>query len=158
MIGVRGGGFRWFGQCPKENVFFVPMSSLTGSTVGLRNFTFTCFAASLSNPVDVTGSTIGFDKKWNFHGFCFFNFQVSLKFSFYGFPFLFYVDVGDTGSIVGLDALGWQKQKEEKKKKCNYLNLNRFLPGWAQKSKKYNWQYLRNTSCKIWEMHFSAFE
>ena len=25
----------------------------------------------------------------NFHGFCFFNFQVSLKFSFYGFPFLF---------------------------------------------------------------------
>ena len=27
-IGVRGGGFRWFGQCPKENVFFLLMSSL----------------------------------------------------------------------------------------------------------------------------------
>ena len=24
------GGFRWFGQCPKENVFFLLMSSLTG--------------------------------------------------------------------------------------------------------------------------------
>ena len=30
-IGVRGGGwFRWFGQCPKENVFFSLMSSLSG--------------------------------------------------------------------------------------------------------------------------------
>ena len=27
-IGVRGGGFRGFGQCPKENVFFSLMSSL----------------------------------------------------------------------------------------------------------------------------------
>ena len=27
-IGVMGGGFRWFGQCPKENVFFQLMSSL----------------------------------------------------------------------------------------------------------------------------------
>ena len=27
-IGVRGGVVRWFGQCPKENVFFLLMSSL----------------------------------------------------------------------------------------------------------------------------------
>ena len=31
-IGVRG-GFRWFGQCPKENIFFLLMSSLMYCTL-----------------------------------------------------------------------------------------------------------------------------
>ena len=28
----QGGGFRWFGQCPKENVFFLLMSSLISNS------------------------------------------------------------------------------------------------------------------------------
>ena len=40
-IGVMGGGFRWFGQCPKENVFFPLMSSLTQHSWNQYSFTMT---------------------------------------------------------------------------------------------------------------------
>ena len=39
-IGVMGGGgVRGFGQCPKENVFFLLMSSLTGCSLNGAQFT-----------------------------------------------------------------------------------------------------------------------
>ena len=41
-----GGGFRWFGQCPKENVFFLLMSSLSyPSLPPLRDFQVTSIPA-----------------------------------------------------------------------------------------------------------------
>ena len=60
-IGVRGGSRR-FGQCPKENVFFSVISSLSGNGVFLLlNFThplppsdFSCIISLFSHPLTLT--------------------------------------------------------------------------------------------------------
>ena len=41
-IGVMGGGFRWFGQCPKENVFFPLTPSLKQSLIKFYRFSKAC--------------------------------------------------------------------------------------------------------------------